>query len=183
MSDHISSPDNPKSSNKPSRKQRLVSFAGYSGSGKTTLVEAVIKLLTKRGYKVGAIKHDGHRFDIDKPGKDSWRMTNAGASVTVITDDRKLAMIKQHDATPPPEKIISDYFSEMDIVIIEGWKRTSVNRIEVYRKEIGREALCLTSQDDGFVAIATDIHIETALPQLDINNPQVVVNFIVDQLV
>lgn len=160
----------------------IVSFAGYSGSGKTTLVEKIITLLTMQGYKVGAIKHDGHQFDIDKPGKDSWRMTQAGAAVTVITDNDKLAMIKQHDKAPTPETIISRYFSEMDIVIIEGWKRNSTNRIEVYRQALGREALCLTNGDKSFIAVATDSQIETPLPQLDINNPQNVVDFITSQI-
>ena len=163
-------------------KQPIVSFAGYSGSGKTTLVEKVITLLTMQGYKVGAIKHDGHQFDIDKPGKDSWRMTQAGAAVTVITDNDKLAMIKQHDTPPAPETIVSRYFSEMDIVIIEGWKRKSTNSIEVYRQALGREALCRNNSNKSFIAVATDSQIETSLPQLDINNPQNVVDFITDQI-
>jgi molybdopterin-guanine dinucleotide biosynthesis protein MobB len=161
--------------NRPS----VVSFAGYSGSGKTTLVEAVIRLLCEQGYRTGAVKHDGHHFDIDKPGKDSWRMTQAGAAVTVITDSEKLAMIKKHDVTPTPEAVIEDYFSDMDIVIIEGWKDCAPNRIEVHRQETGRVPICLQPNATGFVAIATDTLIKTTLPKLNINNPQEVVDFIV----
>lgn len=157
----------------------VVSFAGYSGSGKTTLVEAVIRLLCEQGYRTGAVKHDGHHFDIDKPGKDSWRMTQAGAAVTVITDSEKLAMIKKHDVAPTPDTVIEDYFSGMDIVIIEGWKDCAPNRIEVHRQATGREPICLQPDATGFIAIATDTSIKTTLPQLDINNPQEVVEFIV----
>ena len=161
------------------RRPFVVSFAGFSGSGKTTLVEAVIRLLCEQGYRIGAVKHDGHHFDIDKPGKDSWRMTQAGAAVTVITDSEKLAMIKKHDVPPTPETVIGDYFSDMDIVIIEGWKECAPNRIEVHRQATGREPICLQPDATGFVAVATDVRIDTLLPQLDINKPQEVVDFIV----
>ena len=166
----------PKSSG---HRPSVVSFAGYSGSGKTTLVEAVIRLLCEQGYRTGAVKHDGHHFDIDKPGKDSWRMTQAGAAVTVITDSEKLAMIKKHDVPPTPETVVENYFSDMDIVIIEGWKDCAPNRIEVHRQETGREPICLQPDATGFVAVATDVRINITLPQLDINNPQEVVDFIV----
>lgn len=159
----------------------VVSFAGFSGSGKTTLVVQVIQLLSERGYQVGAVKHDGHHFDIDKPGKDSWRMTQAGAAVTVITDSEKLAMIRQHERTPEPDEVVSSYFSDMDIVIVEGWKESAPNRIEVHRLETGKEALCLQADSVDFIAVATDHKLETELPQLDINNPPEVVDFIVSR--
>ncbi len=164
---------------KPDNTPAVVSFAGYSGSGKTTLVEKVIKILTDRGYKVGAVKHDGHRFDIDKPGKDSWRMTQAGAAVTVITDSDKLAMIRKHEQTPSPEEVISNYFAEMDIVIIEGWKESAPNRIEVHRKGTGKGALCLEDGNSDFIAVACDCNLETTLPRLDIDDPHAVVDFII----
>jgi molybdopterin-guanine dinucleotide biosynthesis protein MobB len=159
----------------------VISFAGYSGSGKTTLVEKVIHLLSEQGFKVGAIKHDGHHFDIDKEGKDSWRMTQAGTVVTVITDSNKLAVVKQHDAVPAPEEIVDSYFSLVDIVIIEGWKEVAPNKIEVFRADHGREPLCVQSRDD-FIALATNADIATPLPKLDIDNPYDVVDFILEKL-
>ncbi|SEA30535.1 molybdopterin-guanine dinucleotide biosynthesis protein MobB [Desulfuromusa kysingii] len=158
----------------------VVSFSGFSGCGKTTLVVKVIRLLSERGYKVGAIKHDGHHFDIDKEGKDSWRMTQAGAVITAITDSKKLAVIKQHETSPGPQEMIKEFFSEVDIVIIEGWKELAPNRIEVYRKELGHKLLC-AQNEEGFIALATNTHIDTKLPQLDINNPQHIVTFIIDK--
>lgn len=162
-----------------SREQRpvVVSFAGFSGSGKTTLVEQVIRLLVDQGYRVGAVKHDGHRFDIDKPGKDSWRMTQAGAAVTVVTDHQKLAMVRRHDRAPEPDDIVADYFADMDIVVIEGWKESAPNRIEVHRRETGKQPLCM-QEEKGFVAVATDNALDVDVPQLDINDPAGVVAFI-----
>lgn len=168
-----------KSAQQQSNHPAVVSFAGFSGSGKTTLVEQVIRLLTEKNYKVGAVKHEGHHFDIDKPGKDSWRMTQAGAAVTVICDNEKLAMIRQHEAAPSPDAVIADYFNGMDIVIIEGWKSSAPNRIEVHRRETGHAPLCLQPDARGFVAVATDTALDTSLPLLDINNPPEVVEFIV----
>lgn len=158
----------------------VVSFSGFSGSGKTTLAVKVIRLLSERGYKVGAIKHDGHHFDIDKEGKDSWRMTQAGAVITAITDSKKLAVIKQHESSPALREMIESFFSEVDIVIIEGWKEFAPNRIEVYRKEFDQEPLC-TKNEEGFIALATNTRVDTKLPQLDINSPQHIVTFIIDK--
>jgi len=158
----------------------VVSFAGYSGSGKTTLVTKVIRLLTCKGYKVGAIKHDGHRFEIDQPGKDSWCMTQAGATVTVITDSSTLALIKKHESTPSDSSIISNYYSEMDIVIVEGWKESAPNKIEVYRSQVGNSPLFQQKEAENFIAVATDCDLKTPLPLLDINQPQKVADFIID---
>ena len=80
---------------------RSVSFVAKSGTGKTTLLEKVITELKCRGYRVGVIKHDAHRFDIDHPGKDSHRLTLAGADTMLISSPEKLAVIKKHDASPP----------------------------------------------------------------------------------
>lgn len=158
----------------------VVSFAGYSGSGKTTLAIEVIKLLSRKGYKVGAIKHEGHSFEIDKPGKDSWRMTQAGAAVTCISDSNTLALIKKHASAPNINRIISDYYGEMDIVIVEGWKNSAPNKIEVYRSQVGNQPLFQQKDAENFIAVATDCDLQSPLPLLDINQPQKVVDFIVD---
>lgn len=158
----------------------VVSFTGYSGSGKTTLAIEVIKLLTDKGYKVGAIKHDGHQFEIDHPGKDSWRMTQAGAATTVITDNNTLALIKKPQSPPQVESIISTYYTDMDIVIVEGWKETAPNKIEVYRSQAGNTPLSQQDNAENFIAVATDFDLQTSLPVLNINQPQKVANFIED---
>lgn len=158
----------------------IISFAGYSGSGKTTLATKVIKLLSDKGYKVGAIKHDGHSFEIDKPGKDSWRMTQAGATVTVISDSSTLALIKKHEKAPSLNSIISTYYGEMDIVIVEGWKESAPNKIEVYRSQTDKPPLFQQEKTENFIAAATDCVLDTPLPLLDINQPETVTAFIID---
>ncbi|NVD23815.1 molybdopterin-guanine dinucleotide biosynthesis protein B [Desulfuromonas acetoxidans] len=158
----------------------VVSFAGYSGSGKTTLVTKVIELLSNKGYKIGAIKHDGHSFEIDKPGKDTWRMTQAGATITGISDSSTLALIKKHQSAPSVSSIISDYYAEMDIVIVEGWKESAPNKIEVYRSEVGHTPLFQQQHAENFIAVATDCDLTTQLPVLDINQPDKVSDFIID---
>ncbi|WP_303720124.1 molybdopterin-guanine dinucleotide biosynthesis protein B, partial [Malonomonas rubra] len=158
----------------------VVSFAGYSGSGKTTLVTEVIKQLTGQGYKVGAIKHDGHSFEIDRPGKDSWKMTQAGSAITCITDSSTLAMIKNQQCAPSVDSIVSDYYSAMDIVIVEGWKESAPNKIEVYRSEVGYTPLSQQENAENFIAIATDCDLQSSLPLFDINQPQKITNFIVE---
>ena len=158
----------------------IVSFAGYSGSGKTTLATEVIKLLCGKGYRVGAIKHDGHSFDIDKPGKDSWRMTQAGALVTVISDSSTLALIKKHERAPSLSDIIANYYAEMDIVVVEGWKDSAPNKIEVYRSEVSDRPLFQQDNAKNFVAVATDCDLQSPLPLLDINRPLQVADFIID---
>lgn len=157
----------------------VVSFAGFSGSGKTTLATEVIRLLTGQGYRVGAIKHDAHEFEIDKPGKDSWRMTQAGAEVTVISNDDTLAMVRKLDKVVDLDGIIRTYYMEMDIVIVEGWKERGPNKIEVQRKEMMSDLLSAQPQARNFIAVACDYAVDSPLPRLDINQPQQVTDFIV----
>jgi len=128
----------------------------------------------------GAVKHEGHQFDIDKPGKDSWRMTQAGAKITVISDNSTLALIKKHDSAPSVADIIAEYYAGMDIVIVEGWKQSAPNKIEVYRSEVGATPLFRQEHAENFIAVATDGELETSLPVLDINQPQQVADFIID---
>jgi len=93
-------------------------------------VEKLIRELKNRGYRVGAFKHDAHRFDIDHPGKDSYRFTTAGADTMIITSPDKMAMVKMHSQSPPVEELLDRYFSDVDIVLIEGFKRLNLPKIE-----------------------------------------------------
>jgi molybdopterin-guanine dinucleotide biosynthesis protein MobB len=124
----------------------LFSFVGSSGSGKTTFVEKLIKRLAERGYKVGAIKHDAHRFEIDKPGKDSYRFKEAGAKVVVISSSEKLAMVRVNsDNELDIHEIVLRYFGDVDIVITEGYKKSDIPKFEVYRIENGNEPVMFDS--------------------------------------
>jgi molybdopterin-guanine dinucleotide biosynthesis protein MobB len=158
---------------------KVVSFVAKSGTGKTTLLEKVIACLKERGYRVGVIKHDAHRFDIDHPGKDSYRLTEAGADTMLISSPEKLALIKQHACSPPIEKLISTYFCDVDIVLTEGFKKSTMPKIELHRKERSSELLCRGVENDpALIAVATDEPLDLDVPVLDLNNPLQVTEFI-----
>ena len=157
----------------------VISFVSVcSGSGKTTLIEKVIEILTNKGYRVGVLKHDAHKFEIDKKGKDSWRFANAGAQNVIISSKEKLAMISKLDDYICIDKIIK-LFVDMDIVIIEGFKSSIYPKIEVHRKKVSQELLFSKqdNRDSNYIAVATDEPIP-GIKNLDINNPIEVVNFI-----
>lgn len=160
-------------------KVNAVSFVAKSGTGKTTLLEKVIAALKERGYKVGAIKHDAHRFDIDHPGKDSFRLTAAGADSLLISSPEKLALVKKHAESPPIEEILEVYFHDMDLVLTEGFKMSSLPKIEVHRKERSATLLCRGEENDPtLLAVATNDELSLDVPVLDIDNGGEVADFI-----
>ncbi|MDZ4183361.1 MAG: molybdopterin-guanine dinucleotide biosynthesis protein B, partial [Desulfuromonadales bacterium] len=161
------------------RVHKVVSFIARSGTGKTTLLEQVIAELKRRGYKVGAIKHDAHRFEIDHPGKDSYRFSAAGADTMLISSSTKLALVKQHATAPSIEELLSTYFSDVDIVLTEGLKKSALPKIEVHRAGYGRTLLCRGEQHDPtLLAVASDEPLELDVPILDLNDPTAVADFI-----
>ena len=162
---------------------KAVSFVAKSGTGKTTLLEKVIAELKRRGYRIGVIKHDAHRFDIDHPGKDSYRLTQAGADTMLIASPEKLALIKQH-AEPPVEELIATYFGDVDLILTEGFKKSGLPKIEVHRRERSATLICRGEENDpGLVAVASDEPLELDVPVLDINNPDQVADFIEKQII
>jgi len=157
----------------------VVSFVAKSGTGKTTLLEKVIAELKRRGHRVGAIKHDAHRFDIDHPGKDSHRLAAAGADTMLITSPEKLALIKRHQEQPAIEELLATYCADLDIVLTEGFKRSSLPKIEVHRLERSARLLCRDEEHDPtLIAVASDSPLELDVPVLDINDPAQVADFI-----
>lgn len=160
-------------------KPPAVSFVAKSGTGKTTLLEKVIAELKGRGYRVGAIKHDAHRFDIDHPGKDSHRMTAAGADTMLISSPEKLAVVKRHAATPPIRDLISLYFADVDIVLTEGFKKSDLPKIEVHRRERSETLLCRGAENDPtLIAVASDESLVLDVPLFDLNDAAAVARFI-----
>lgn len=158
---------------------KAVSFVAKSGTGKTTLLEMVIASLKERGYRVGVVKHDAHRFDIDHPGKDSYRLTAAGADTMLLSSPEKLALIKKHAESPPIEELLSTYFIDMDIVLTEGFKKSSLPKIELHRQERSTTLLCRGEEHDPtLIAVASDKRLELDVPVLDLNNPEMVADFI-----
>ena len=158
---------------------KAVSFVAKSGTGKTTLLTKVIASLKGRGYKIGVVKHDAHRFDIDHPGKDSYRLTAAGADTMLISSPEKLALIKKHNESPPIEELLSTYLTNTDIVLTEGFKKSSLPKIELHRQERSTTLLCRGEEHDPtLVAVASDKRLELDVPVLDLNNPEMIADFI-----
>jgi molybdopterin-guanine dinucleotide biosynthesis adapter protein len=163
---------------------KAVGFAGFSGSGKTTLVERLIPALKLRGLRVSVVKHAHHQFDIDHPGKDSWRHRQAGAFETVIASSRRLALIREFEQPAPQtvHHVIAELYPGVDWVIVEGFKDSNLLKIEVWRALAGKPALY---PDDPFiVAVATDspdrLPQPTVRPVLDLNDPDALAQWLVD---
>ena len=158
---------------------KAVSFVAKSGTGKTTMLEKVIAELKQRGYRVGVIKHDAHRFEIDYPGKDSWRLTQAGADTMLVSSPEKLALIKKHPEPPPVDEMIATYFADVDVILTEGFKKSGLPKIEVHRLERSATLICRgDTHDPTLVAVASDSPLELDVPVLDINNTKQVADFV-----
>jgi len=142
---------------------RIIGLAGWSGSGKTTLVTKVVPVLVKRGLKIATVKHAHHDFDTDQPGKDSWLHRRAGASEVAVVSSRRWAIMHElgDEAEPSLDQVLAK-LSAVDLVIVEGFKRHSHPKLEVYRAAIGKPLL--HPEDDCIVAVATD----APLPQAQV---------------
>jgi molybdopterin-guanine dinucleotide biosynthesis protein MobB len=159
----------------------VISIVAKSGTGKTTLLEKLITELKLRGYRVGAMKHDTHQFDIDREGKDSWRLTKAGAHTMVISSPAKIAMIKENTnmTEPSVSDIVNTYYSDVDIVLTEGFKNNRFPKIEVHRKERSSTIMCRGEEHDPtLIAVASNDHLEADVPVFDINDFQGICNLI-----
>ncbi|MCO5106572.1 MAG: molybdopterin-guanine dinucleotide biosynthesis protein B [Burkholderiaceae bacterium] len=160
---------------------KVFGFAGYSGSGKTTLIEQLIPRFVLRGLRVSLIKHAHHLFDIDKPGKDSYRHREAGASEVLITSDQRWVLMHElRDEREPSLHEQLERFSPCDLVLVEGYKHAAIPKLEVHRPGLGKPLL--HPDDPNIVAIATDAAIETRLPLLDLNRPDDIAEFVIDHL-
>jgi molybdopterin-guanine dinucleotide biosynthesis adapter protein len=163
---------------------KVVGFAGYSGSGKTTLVERLIPVLKLRGLRVSVAKHAHHDFDIDHPGKDTFRHREAGAFEVVVASDRRLALMREFER--PSElsvhHLLAELYDGVDWALVEGFKSSDLLKIEVWRAEAGKPARY--PDDDFVVAIATDsperLPQATLRPVLDLNNPDAVAQWLVE---
>jgi molybdopterin-guanine dinucleotide biosynthesis protein B len=144
----------------------VVSVVGKSDAGKTTLLEKIIPELKRRGYRVATVKHDAHSFEIDQPGKDTWRHRQAGADVVVISAKDKMAIIRRLDEEMSLPQI-TDMITGVDIILTEGFKRGPAPKIEVSRREKSTELLCAV---DELVAVATDQRFDIPAPQFALDD-------------
>jgi len=162
---------------------KVVGFAGYSGSGKTTLVERLIPVLRLQGLRVSVVKHAHHRFDIDHPGKDTFRHREAGAFEVVIASNRRLALLREFEQETQltVHQLLAELYPGVDWVLVEGFKDSDLLKIEVWRSDTDKPA---RYPDDPFiVALATDspqaIPQPTLRPVLDLNDPEAVAQWLV----
>lgn len=132
----------------------IVAFVGRPDHGKTTLLEKLIPELNQRGYRVGTIKHHVHEFEMDKPGKDTWRHKEAGAAIVALASPTGLGIIRDLDEDPDVRELAAFYFNDVDLVIAEGYKRTDLPKIEIFRQETGD--LPLEKRDSSWIAMVTD---------------------------
>jgi molybdopterin-guanine dinucleotide biosynthesis adapter protein len=163
---------------------KVVGFAGFSGSGKTTLVESLISALKLRGLRVSVVKHAHHAFDIDHPGKDTFRHREAGAFEVVVASSKRVALMREFEkeADLSVHHLIAELYEGVDWVLVEGFKRSDLLKIEVHRPSAGKPALY--EDDDFIVAIATDMpeifEGKTLRPVLDVNSADAVAQWLVD---
>jgi molybdopterin-guanine dinucleotide biosynthesis protein B len=162
----------------------VIGLCGFSGSGKTTLAERLIRHLRDAGLRVSVVKHAHHAFDIDQPGKDSWRHRQAGAFEVVIASDRRLAKMREFESRADPG--VHDLVAELapcDWVIVEGFKRAELPKLEVWRASNSKPARY--PDDRWVVAIATDdpvlLPVPTALPVLDLDDSAAIAAFLLAQ--
>lgn len=159
---------------------RVLGIAGWSGSGKTTLLAKLIPALIGRGLTVSTIKHAHHDFDVDQPGKDSWRHREAGATEVLVSSDRRWALMHEHrGAAEPPLADLLAKLQPVDLVLVEGFKREAIPKLEVWRAETGKPPL--HPADPSIVAVASDGPIaDPTRMRLDIDDIEAIADFVAD---
>ena len=155
----------------------IISVVGFSGAGKTTLMEKLIGEITDRGYRVGSIKHDVHGFEMDKPGKDSWRHKQAGACTTLISSPYQIGMVMDVDHDHHPDEL-KKFFRNVNVILTEGYKRQHRPKVEIFRSEVHDEPLC--KNDDNIVAIMSDIPVNIDVPRFKLDDVRGLVDFLIN---
>ena len=159
------------------KKVPAVIIAGWSGSGKTTLVEKLLPALKKKDLKVGTVKHHHRALDLDKPGKDSWRHRQAGADKTIIASPNNVGMMMAVDHEPVLDELLH-YLSDMDLVVVEGYKKEKWPKVEIFRSAVHERPGFL--DDPCLIAIASDTELESPVPVFNLDNPEGLADFIAD---
>ncbi|MDH4320426.1 MAG: molybdopterin-guanine dinucleotide biosynthesis protein B [Desulfobulbaceae bacterium] len=160
----------------------VVTFVGKPDSGKTTLLEKLIPVLNRRGCRVGTIKHHVHRFEMDKPGKDTFRHKQAGARVVALSSPTGLGVISDTDGDSDVEYLAARYFGDVDLVIAEGYKRLALPKVEVYRSALYPEPLA--GRDETWVAMVSDSQAASAgLPWFSLDDCEGLASFLIETFI
>ncbi|RXH03551.1 MULTISPECIES: molybdopterin-guanine dinucleotide biosynthesis protein B [Bradyrhizobium] len=148
---------------------KVIGLAGWSGAGKTTLLTRLIPHFKAQGLRVSVIKHAHHQFDVDVPGKDSWRHREAGAAEVLVASSKRWALMHElRGAAEPRLPELLEKLSAVDVVVVEGFKREPHRKIEVHRAANGKPLLF--PDDPGIAGIATDTAVETRLPTVHLDD-------------
>ena len=178
----------------------VLGFAAFSGSGKTTLLKKLLPLLVKRGLRTAVVKHAHHAFEVDHPGKDSFELRKAGAAPMLVASSQRMAMMldfsesESDEAQDPDLHEMIDYLPlhRLDCILVEGFKAVPFPKIEIHRPATGKPVIAL--DDSNIIAIATNDGAKLkeslsgggdrvkALPLLDLNDPEVIVEFVIEQV-
>ena len=153
-----------------------VAVVGSSGSGKTTIIERLIPELKSLGLRVGTIKHHLHDFDIDSPGKDSWRHKQAGSERTIISSPHRIGLVMDVDHDYTLDELAA-FFSGMDIIVAEGYKRENKPKIEIFRAEVHSQPICL--DDENLIALVTEADLESSVPRFSTSDIRELARFLV----
>jgi molybdopterin-guanine dinucleotide biosynthesis protein B len=160
-------------------EMKVIGIAGWSGSGKTTLVTRLIPALVGRGLQVSSMKHAHIHFDVDKPGKDSYEHRQAGATEVLVTSPNRWALM--HELRGAPEAGMQDMIARMtpvDLLLVEGFKHENHDKLEVYRRAVGKPLLA--PEDPNVVAVASDAPVpEVSVPVINLNDVDAVADFII----
>lgn len=152
----------------PTHNIPVVCVVGLSGAGKTTFIEKLIPEMIARGIRVGTLKHDVHGFDMDRPGKDSWRHKQAGAAVTVISSPSKIGMVKDTDHDQAVEALLPLFEGVVDLVLTEGYKRENRPKLEIFRSAVHAEPLCMS--DENLIGLVSDAAVDLDIPRFSLDD-------------
>ena len=159
---------------------KFISFVGYSGSGKTTLIEKLLRELTQRGLRVATIKHAHHTVQLDTPGKDSWRYSQAGAEVSMLVTADGLQLVATNNIGLDPRQLAQRFSGEVDLVLAEGFSDARGAKIEILRRACSATPRCTV--EDGLIALVTDVaEVYPQIPHFGLEEIDGIVEFILHQ--
>jgi molybdopterin-guanine dinucleotide biosynthesis protein B len=156
----------------------VVCIVGKSGSGKTTLMEKLIPELNRMELKVGSIKHDVHGFEMDQPGKDSWRHKQAGSKTSIISSPKRIGMVMDVDHDHSLDELAL-FFPGVDIILAEGYKKRGKLKVEIFRREVHSQPLC--RNDETLIALMADTNVDLGVPRFATNDVRGLAAFLAER--